>query len=396
MKRIAGFFLGLLLLPFVGRGADAQTDQLRARAYELAEQKRYEQAADFFQRYLEKNPADTQASVDYAGLLSQLNRHAQAAQLLESVHQKVPRNEAAYFKLGAEYALLKRTADAEKVFSELERSGNRDIASAAAAAHQRLRADVAREARFKAEEKVYELGGQFKHEDVLREIAALEQQAPLSFPLQMQRLYARHSLHRYAEALEKANQLAVAYPSAPDLALVRADLLAQWGRPIEAKVIWRQVERENAGTAAATEASQRLQAQARTETEQHVYELARQQKHREVISAVDELKRTGPVPLDLEIQRLYALQHLREYKLALKRAEELSAAYPKDPELALVLADLLAATGDWKTAEPLLERIAREYAGTKPAFVAQERLEAEQARRTRNRAEENIFTLARP
>ena len=80
MNRIA-ILLGFVLLPWALAAAERETDQLRARAYELSAQKRYEQAADFFQRYLEKNPADTQATIDYAGLLSQLNRHAQAAQV---------------------------------------------------------------------------------------------------------------------------------------------------------------------------------------------------------------------------------------------------------------------------------------------------------------------------
>src|SRR6266567_3349599 len=81
--RVFFFLLGLLLLPRPLTAADAEADQLKTRAYELYEQKRFEQAADSFQRYLQRVPADVKASLDYASLLSQLNRHDDAAKLLE-------------------------------------------------------------------------------------------------------------------------------------------------------------------------------------------------------------------------------------------------------------------------------------------------------------------------
>src|SRR6266481_1895690 len=276
--RVLFLLLALLLLPRTLSAADAEAELLKSRAYELYEQKRFDQAAESFQRYVERNPADVKASLDYASLLSQLNRHDDAAKLLEAIHQKNPQNEAAYFKLGTEYVTLKRPADAEKVFTQLERSANRDMANAAAEANRRLKADLAREARFKAEERVFTLAGQFKHEEVLQAIADLEKQAPLSFALEMQRLYSLHSLHQYADALERANKLALTNPKATDLALLRADLLAQLGRFLEARVIWREIENQNAGTAAAAEAHKRLEAEAQRDAEERIFELARQQK----------------------------------------------------------------------------------------------------------------------
>jgi len=389
------FLLALLLLPRALSAADAEAEQLKSRAYELYEQKRFDQAAETFQRYLERNPADVKAGLDYASLLSQLNRHDDAAKLLETLHQKNPQNEAAYFKLGTEYVTLKRPGDAEKIFTQLERSANRDLANAAAEANRRLKADLAREERFKAEERVFTLASQFKHEEVLQAIADLEKQAPLSFALEMQRLYSLHSLHQYADALERANKLAVANPKATDLGLLRADLLAQLGRFLEARVIWREIENQNAGTAAAAEAHKRLEAEAQRDAEEKIFELARQQKDREVTSAIDDLEKKYQVSFPLEMQRLYSMQRLHQYKQALKRADALAATHPKDAELALLRADLLAATGKWSEAEPLLTQIARDNAGTRIAFEAEERLKAEEARRTRNRIEENIFNLAR-
>ena len=45
----------------------------KAKAYELYEQKRFEEAAEQFRLYVQENPNDAQAAFDFAGLLSQLN-----------------------------------------------------------------------------------------------------------------------------------------------------------------------------------------------------------------------------------------------------------------------------------------------------------------------------------
>src|SRR4051794_14154057 len=50
------FLVTLVLLPHTLSAADAEADQLKSRAYELYEQKRFDQAAETFQRYLERNP----------------------------------------------------------------------------------------------------------------------------------------------------------------------------------------------------------------------------------------------------------------------------------------------------------------------------------------------------
>ena len=103
----------------------------------------------------------------------------------------------------------------------------------------------------------------------------------------------------------------------------------------------------------------------RREAEERVFELARQQNNREVITAVNELERQGSLSFAMAMQRLHALQNLRDYKEALKLAEELARKYPQESELALFRADLLAVTGKWSEAQPLLRQVVRDYAGTK-------------------------------
>jgi len=385
--------VGLWLVARPGAAQDAAAD--RGKAYELYDEKRFAEAADAFQAYLQKNPDDAQATLDFAALLSQLNRHAEAATLLEALHLKNPQNEAAYFKLGVEYVTLKRPAEAEQVFAALEKSANADLATAATETLQRLRADVAREARLKAEQSVFALASQLRHQEVIDAVGDLDKQGPLSFAMAMQRLYAWHSLQQYAPALDRANQLAETYPKATDLALLRAELFAQLGRRREAVALWQQVERDHAGTPEAAQAGKRLQAAAVWDEEERIYELARARKPREVVAAVDQLEQKGTVSFAMEMERLRAWQNLLEHKLALRRANELAARFPAMSELALLRADLLTQQGQWPAAEKILQMLSRDNAETPVAFEADKRLRAEAARRQKNRVEEHIFSLAR-
>ena len=395
-KLILGIAL-ICLLRFrqLARGAEADAAFARSQAYELYEQKRFDEAAARFKDYVEQNPDDLRAALDYAALLSQLTRHEAAARVLEDVHGRSPEHEVAYFRLGVEYVNLKRHADAERVFIEVEKSPNRELADAAAEALGRLREDLERDLRFEAERGVFELAAQFKHQEVIASTNELEKQRPLSFALAMQRLYALQSLGQYALALDLANRLALDYPSPTDLALLRADLLEQIGRHPEAVSIWRQIERENAATAAAAQAARRLEAVAHQQAEERVFELARQQRHSDVIEAINELEKGGELSLALERQRIHAWQALGQKSRALNRANQLAVSHPGDAELALLRAGLLEQQDRWEEAAEILRQVARENPGTTAAFDAEKQLRAKAARRERNLAVENIFELAR-
>src|SRR5213593_1816297 len=182
MKRLLVFiFFGhTLVAAALAAEPSAEARAAKAKAYELFEQKEFERSAEQFQKYFAEARDDFGAAIDYAGLLSQLNRHTEAARVLESVHQKQPQNEPAYFKLGVAYLTLKRLDDAERVFAALEQSTNRDMAATARDALSRLRDERAREARHKEEEYVYKLAGDFKHDEVIREVEKLESTGELS------------------------------------------------------------------------------------------------------------------------------------------------------------------------------------------------------------------------
>jgi predicted Zn-dependent protease len=355
----------------------AEARAARAKAYELFEQKEFEASAREFRKYLAEVPEDFPAAIDYAGLLAQLGRHAEAVPVLESVHAKQPQNESAYFKLGVEYVTLQRSVDAERIFVALEKSANADMATAAREALAGLRQDRAREVRFKAEENIYNLAGQFKHEEVIREAERLEREGPLSHGIEMQRLYALVSLKRHAQALERANKLERNNPGAPDLALLRADLYNQLGQRSEAEAIWRKVEREHTDKPPATEARRRLAEKgAPPAIEDRVYALARGQKHREVVEAINELERKSPLSPAMELQRLYAFQSLGETKLALEHFERVAKQQTNSPPLMLMHADLLIAQHRWPEASVILKKLKADHKDTPLAIEAQNRLAA--------------------
>jgi tetratricopeptide (TPR) repeat protein len=370
MKYLFAFIL-LASAPLAGAADPAA----RAQAYELFEQKQFEAAAAQFRKYLAGAPEDFAAQLDYGNLLAQLDRHAEAARVLESVHEKQPRNEAAYFKLGVIYLTLKRLADAEKVFVALEKSANADMAAAARDALTRLRDERQRDERFKAEENIYKLAADFKHDEVIREIEKLERTAEVSYGIEMQRLYSLVSLKQYAQALERANRLERKNPNAVDLALLRADLYNQLGQRAQAVALWQKVEREHPGTPPAAQARGRMtEKPPGPPPEERVYTLAGEQRHREVVEAINDLERQGPLSPAMELQRLYALQSLGETRLALEHFDKVAKQQPDKPELILFHADLLIRHHRWEEAAALLKKLKAEQKDTPLAVEAQNRL----------------------
>src|SRR3954467_529984 len=122
---VAGVLLRLV-------GADPPAEERRVRAYEFAAQKDFPSAITECRAYLQQRPNDVQVAVDFAAVLSDARQHAEAAMVLESIHRRHPGNEPAHFKLGAELVYLGRSAEALKIFAELQQSSNRDLAEAAA------------------------------------------------------------------------------------------------------------------------------------------------------------------------------------------------------------------------------------------------------------------------
>ena len=323
----------LLLISVLGtHGAERTPDEIKSRAYQFYAQKQLDQALAEFAAYLKDRPGDLQLKLDYAGVLSEAKRHADAARLLEEVWKGQPAHESARFRLAVEYVYLGRTDEAAKIFAELGRSTNEDLAEAASDAANKLKFDIGQQERLQAEQNIFVLADKAEHRQVVAGVDQLERTAPLTFALAMQRLYALHSLQQYASALKLAEPLAKLHPTAPDLGMLRADLLAQLGRRSEAVTVLREVER-NKLHAYADQAAKRLRELEDWLAAERVYDLARQAKHREVLIAIEEVEARGPLPWHLELQRLHALVALGRRNEASQRIDRLSRSQPDHPDL---------------------------------------------------------------
>ena len=353
---------------------NADLAALKAKAYQLYDAKDYTGAAAQFQTYLTRQSGDVRALFDYAGILAELNRLEEAARQLELLHQQRPQHEAGYFQLGIIYVRLGRAADAQQVFTQLQQSTNPDMAAAAREALQKSRGEQAQAARFQAETHAFELAHEQKHAEVLAAVVELEKQQQPSFPLQLQRLYSMSALKQYQDALARAEKLAETHPTAPDLALVRGDLLAELQRRPEAERIWRQVMERNPGTSAAVEAARRLNEKTVPPPEDHVYELVRQDQHREALAAIAALESQGQLSLPMQMQRVYCLQALGEKEEALATANEIAKQNPASGDLTLIRADLLVQRHEWFQAGSILKELKLAQPDSPAAQGATERL----------------------
>src|SRR5262249_5711607 len=124
-----------------------------------------------------------------------------------------------------------------------------------------------------------------------------------------------------------------------------------------------------------------------------VFDLARAAKHQEVVSAVNALEQQGETPFPILMQRIYALQSLHEYSLALVQAEKLAAGYPNMTDVAFARADLLTQLGRHLEAVPILDKLQKEHAGTGVAAEATKRLKG--GLPGSPAAEDKVFDLAR-
>ncbi len=372
---ISGSFLAGAIM--AQQAGNTEAAAAKARAYELYGTKRFADAATEFQSYLRANTDDLKALFDYASLLGQLNRHEEAARQFELLHRKSPQHEAAYFKLGLEYVALKRLAEAEKVFNELQQSTNPDMAAAASDAQRQLKDDATRLERKEVETQIYDLARKSKHAEAVAAVTELEKkEGGLSFPMQMQRLYSLSALHEFAAALDRADKLTQSHPASTDLMLVRADLLAQLGRRPEAEALWERLMRENPGTPVALEAARRLEQKMLPAAEDHVFSLVRAGRQRDAVEAIDEMEKAGTLSWLMELQRVYSLQASGQHERAATQAERLAANKPDSTDLALARADLLIGRRERRKAAGILKKLKDDHPGTPIAQAAEARLHA--------------------
>ena len=227
---------------------------------------RKDDALKLFLQHLETRPGDTPVSLEAAEISAAKGNHEQAAMILTRAVAANPGDEQLSYRLAAQEAFAKRTADAKWRFGVLAASSDRQLASMAQAslaaleqseqkekaakrapvASGRSQADARRQAEFRQREqvlarqqKVYDLVRAKDDEAVIAAVDELSTRGNATPALRMEQVYALQRAGQTERALEIIESLPDA--SSGEMALLRGTLLLKLGRTGEAYEIFRAV-----------------------------------------------------------------------------------------------------------------------------------------------------------
>jgi tetratricopeptide (TPR) repeat protein len=227
---------------------------------------RKDDALKLFLQHLETRPGDAPVSLEAAEISAAKGNHEQAAIILTRAVAANPGDEQLSYRLAAQEAFAKRTADAKWRFGVLAASSDRQLASMAQAslaalqqseqkekaakrapvAPGRSQADARRQAEFRQREevlarqqKVYDLVRAKDDEAVIAAVDELSTRGNATPALRMEQVYALQRAGQTERALETIESLPDA--SSGEMALLRGTLLLKLGRTGEAYEIFRAV-----------------------------------------------------------------------------------------------------------------------------------------------------------
>ena len=245
----------LVLTVIAVRAADATAQQ----AYTAQAEGRKDEALKLFLQHLDTAPGDTQASLQAAEISASQGKHEQAAMILTRAVAASPGDEQLSYRLAAQEAFAKRTADAKWRFGVLTKSSDRQLAAMAQASLEALKqseqreeeaarpvasparvaVDERRQAEYRRREqalarkqRVYDLVRTKDDEAVVAAVDELATRGEATSALRMEQVYALQRTGRTARALEILDSLPEA--NTGETGLMRATLLLNLGRTGEA------------------------------------------------------------------------------------------------------------------------------------------------------------------
>lgn len=251
------------LAAVAAHAADTSVQQ----AYEARAAGRQDEALALFLQHLDTRPGDTEVSLEAAEICASQGNHERAAMILTRAVAANPGNEQLSYRLAAQEAFAKRTADAKWRFGVLAKSSDRQLAAMAQASLAALErnerveieakrpavstgqaeVDARRQAEFRRHEellarqqRVYDLVRATDDEAVIAAVDELSARGEATPALRMEQVYA---LQREGQA-ERALQIIDSLPEATsgETGLMRATLLQRLGRTAEAYQAYRAVQ----------------------------------------------------------------------------------------------------------------------------------------------------------
>ena len=248
--------------------AQAADDAPAQQAYEAKAAGRQDEALQLFLRHLDTRPGDTAASLEAAEICAAQGNHEKAAMILTRAVAANPGDEQLSYRLAAQEAFAKRTADAKWRFGVLAKSSDRQLASMAqasldalqqseqrelearrapAAAPERAADDARRQAEFRRREqllakqqRVYDLVRAKDDEAVIAAVDDLSGRGEATPALRMEQVYALQRTGQAQRALEILDGMPEA--TSGETGLMRATLLLKLGRTGEAYEGFRAVQ----------------------------------------------------------------------------------------------------------------------------------------------------------
>lgn len=248
----------VFLAVIVAITADAQDASVHMARTAQAEG-RQDEALKLFLEHLQKSPGDSTASLEAAELCAGKGDHEQAARILTRAVAANPGDEQMSYRLAAQEAFAKRTADAKWRFGVLAASSDRQLAAMAKASLEALEKSEAREkaakagtvspqqlaaqsrrnAAYRARERslqrqqhVYDLIRAKDDPAVIAAVDDLAARGEATPALRMEQAYALERTGDEKRALEVMDSLPGA--TAGENGLMRATLLLKLGRTREA------------------------------------------------------------------------------------------------------------------------------------------------------------------
>lgn len=245
----------LLMAAFSVVAAHASVDEAR----EARAAGRDDDALKLFLQHLATSPGDTAASLEAAEICASQGRHEQAAMILTQAVAAHPGDEQLSYRLAAQEAFAKRTADAKWRFGVLTKSSDRQLASMAQSSLDALRQSEQREseakrapsvasapavdARRQAElrrreqllarqQRVYDLLQAKDDEAAVAAVDELSARDEATPALRMEQVYALQRIGDTRRALEVLEAMPDA--DSGETGLMRATLLLKLGRTGEA------------------------------------------------------------------------------------------------------------------------------------------------------------------
>jgi tetratricopeptide (TPR) repeat protein len=231
------------------------------KIYALAQQEKDREVVEAAEALEKKTRLSWPMELQRLYALYNLHEFHQALNRAEALSKMNPDDVPLAFLRAELLVRADRVDEAVALWRQIEQ-GHPDTAEAREAAHRRQaneKPPPPAPYQPTEEDRIFGLAQAGRQTEVIAAVDALERRTgQLSWPMELQRLYALQAVGDRPRAQQRADQLAVTHGDDPYLTLIRADLLSQTGHPKEAGTLLYKLQEQHTGDPVESEARRRL------------------------------------------------------------------------------------------------------------------------------------------